>query len=57
MGVLNMYDIMLARNVHAYIATKNDVCLKYPPPVVVTPGAESAVYEWPVGVAPSHVYR
>jgi len=48
---------MLARNVHAYIATKNDVCLKYPPPVVVTPGAESAVYEWPVGVAPSHVYR
>ena len=28
MGVLNIYDIMLARNVPAYIATRNNVCLK-----------------------------
>jgi len=42
-GVLNIYDVMLARNIHAYIAIKNDVCLRWQQ--VATPGAESAVYD------------
>jgi len=41
-GVLNIHDIMLARNVHAYRATRNRHVLKVTAQVAA-PGAESAV--------------
>ena len=44
MGVLNIYDIIFARNVPAYIATRKLRVLKVTPQMV-TPGAESAVYD------------
>jgi len=45
-GVLNIYDMMLARNVHANMATRRRRVLKVtPPPKVATQGAESAVYD------------
>jgi len=42
-GVLNIYDIMLAHNVHAYKATKKMSCVYSNSPASNT-GAESAVY-------------
>ena len=47
MGVLNIYDIMLAQNVPTYIATRKRV-LKVTLQVA-TPGAESAVCDCLVG--------
>ena len=44
MGVLNIYDIIFARNVPAYIATRKLRVLKVTPQMV-TPAAESAVYD------------
>ena len=38
MGVLNVYDIMLAHNVRAYIATRKWRVLKVTPTQVVTEG-------------------
>jgi len=44
-GMLNIYDIMLAHNVPAYIATRKWRELKVSLQVAITPGAESAVYD------------
>jgi len=43
-SVLNIHDIMLARNVHGYTATRKWRVLKVTAPVAA-PGAESAVYD------------
>ena len=50
-----MDDVMFAHNVAAYIATRNGRALKVTAQLVA-PGAESAVYDCPVGHAnsPSH---
>ena len=44
MGILNIYAVMFAHNVPAYIATRKCCVLKVTPQMAA-PGAESVVYD------------